>query len=60
MTKTKTNAIPAWGKEVNPVTGETAPAGQFWAKSAISSDWFLESVGTPYTVSPASETYWCS
>ena len=55
-----TTEVPLWGKEVNPITGEKAPAGQFWAKSAMSADWFLEKVGTSFTVSPASETYWCS
>ena len=64
MAKTKKNKtpkqIPFWGKSVNPVTGEQAPEGYFWAKNAIGDGWFLESVGTSFTSSPASETYWCS
>ena len=55
-----TTEVPLWGKEVNPITGEKAPAGQFWAKSAMNGNWFLEKVGTSFGVSPASENYWCS
>jgi hypothetical protein len=55
-----TTEVPLWGKEVNPITGEKAPTGYFWAKSAMSADWFLEKIGTSYGVSAASENYWCS
>lgn len=55
-----TTEVPHWGKDVNPITGEKAPAGKFWAKSAMSGNWFLEKVTTSFDVSPASETYWCS
>lgn len=55
-----TTEVPAWGKEVNPITGEKAPAGYFWAKSAVADSWFLEKIGTMFTTSPASETYWSS
>lgn len=55
-----TTAVPHWGKEVNPITGEKAPAGFFWARNVMSGKWFLEKVGTSFGVSPASENYWCS
>lgn len=57
---TKTNEVPEWGKDVNPITGEKAPEGFFWTTIAMNGQWFLEKVGTPFGVSPASETYWCS
>jgi hypothetical protein len=57
---TKTTNIPHWGKATNPVTGETAPEGYFWATNAMSGKWFLEKIGTPFGVSPASENYWSS
>ena len=52
--------LPFWGKAVHPETGEFAPAGKFWARNKMSGKWFLESFDTPYTASPASETYWSS
>ena len=46
--------------QLNPETGEVAPDGQMWCQNLLSRKWFLQSDRTPYTCSPASETYWCS
>lgn len=46
------------GRTVNPVTGETAPEGQVWVRSALNGAWVAEQAGIPYTLSVASETYW--
>ena len=49
-----------YGEAVNPETGEVAPDGQMWCQNLLSRKWFLQSDRTPYTCSPASETYWYS
>jgi hypothetical protein len=49
-----------YGVKVNPVTGQQAPQGQSWIKSVMNGAWVLESDGTPWTCSVASETYWSS
>ena len=58
--KTTKRAVEIWGELVHPGTGERAPEGKMWALNLMSREWFLENVGTPYTASPASETYWSS
>ena len=47
-----------YGAQVNPETGERAPYGQMWCVNHVTGAWFLENERTPYTCSPASETYW--
>lgn len=47
-----------YGDKVHPETGEVAPEGKMWCRNFINGNWFLENERTPYTVSPASETYW--
>ena len=47
-----------WGNETNPVTGEVAPKGKMWILNVMTGKWVLTSIGEPYTLSVASETYW--
>jgi hypothetical protein len=47
-----------YGDLLHPVTGAPAPEGKMWCMNFMSREWFLEDERTPYTVSPASETYW--
>ena len=47
-----------WGLEVNPTTGEKAPPGRMWINHLMNQEYVLTSVGEPYTLSVASETYW--
>lgn len=41
-------------------TGEIAPWGKHWVRSAMNGAEVLEAVDTPWTCSVQSETYWCS
>ena len=48
------------GPTIHPETGEVAPAGQCWVTNLMSGKYVLEQIGTPWTCSVASETYWAS
>ena len=48
------------GRKINPETGEKAPKGEQWVKSAMNGAWVKEAIDTPFTCSVASETYWAS
>lgn len=48
------------GPLVHPETGEKAPDGMCWVRNLMSGKYVLETIGTPYTCSVCSETYWCS
>ena len=39
-------------------SGRRAPAGQHWARSIRTADWVLETDGTWFSLSVASEAYW--
>lgn len=48
-----------YGYAIHPETKEPAPEGEMWVRS-IFGNWLTHSNRTPYTCSPASETYWSS
>lgn len=53
---------------IHPVTGERAKEGMHWVRSlapgsydrVTGSPWVQEAIGTPWSCSVASETYWSS
>lgn len=49
-----------YGREYHPVTNQKAPEGKHWVQSRMNGAWVLESIGTPFTSSVSSETYWSS
>jgi len=48
-----------YGYAIHPETKEPAPEGEMWVRT-MWGVWITHSNRTPYTCSPASETYWCS
>ena len=50
----------AFGQPNHPVTGEKAPKGQQWVRNAMNGEYVLEAIGTPFTSSVSSESYWAN
>src|SRR3990172_6140871 len=52
------NPVQTYGHKIHPVTGVPADEGKMWVTNIMSGTVVQISDRTPYTCSPASETYW--